>query len=407
MPVEVEMILNNDLLTFPLSNIATTGEILRRPQTAEYKGMKISIRPGGIVSIRGSLHKLREGGTNYKDFTLNDIREIVRKLTETFEFDPEQTFINFVEVGINLPLNYSPSDLIKTAVMYRNAPFETLRTDGKGFGKVCETQRFDIKIYDKSLQYGLPEHLLRFEVKVKRTEFLKKYGINNLTLADLTRSDFYPAFLQILLDTLDEVLFYDPNLKPQEIETQKDRELVLQGRYPEFWKTLPRTTKKRKLERFIELTGGTTIKSEIATLIKQKWNKLTDCTSQLEDEKTEQINHLQKGNEKIKTEQINTKVNGYSVPACPITDLQMHNQKSGSKYLTTLGIKWYQVNDNETYSKILLSILTEKWKSKHENAPEKIWIGEIAHQIRNKFYNPGNNAKRVSGTENMYKKCKN
>jgi len=173
LPVSAEKVLNNSLLIFPLSNVATTGEILNRPQTAEYRGIKISVRPGGQVSMRGSLHKYHEGGTNYRHFNLNDIREVVRELSETFEFEPAKAFLNFVEVGVNIPLEYSPSELIKTAVMYRNSPFHPLRVDGKGFGKVCETQRFDIKVYDKSLQYGLPGHLLRYEIKVKRTEFQK------------------------------------------------------------------------------------------------------------------------------------------------------------------------------------------------------------------------------------------
>lgn len=54
--------------------------------------------------------------------------------------------------------------------------------DEKGSGKVCETQRFDLKIYDKSLQYSLPGHLLRYEIKIKRIEFFKQYSINALVL---------------------------------------------------------------------------------------------------------------------------------------------------------------------------------------------------------------------------------
>jgi hypothetical protein len=405
LPVPTEKVMNNSLLTFPLSNVATTGEVLNRPQTAEYRGIKISVRPGGQVSMRGSLHKYHEGGTNYRDFSVNDIQSIVRELAKTFEFDPAKTVINFVEIGVNIPLLYSPSDLIRTAIMYRNSPFRQLRVDGKGFGKVCETQRFDIKIYDKSLQYNLHGHLLRYEVKVKRTEFLKQYGIGSLTLADLTRSDVYPTFLQMLVDTLSGILFYDPQIDPEAIEPQKDRELLLQGRYPDYWQNLPRTTKKRKLERFIELSEGDKIRAELTTKIKTKWNELTTFQLQPKIEKTEQINHLQNDPEKVKTEQINTKVNCYLVPVCPITGLSLSPQIKGSKYLTQSGINWYRTSEPETYQNKLETLLTGKWKNKHRGESIEIWVKEIAHQIRNQYYNPHNNPR--NNTKRSYRHIEN
>ncbi len=391
LPVLAEKVLNNDLLTFPLSNVATTGEVLNRPQTAEYKGIKISVRPGGQVSMRGSLHKYHEGGTNCRDFTINDIREVVRDLSQTFEFEPAKAFLNFVETGVNVPLLYSPSELIKTVVMYRNSPFQPLRVDGKGCGKVCETQRFDLKIYDKSLQYSLQNHLLRYEVKVKRTECLKQYGINSLTLADLTRPDIYPALLQILVDTLNGVLLYDPQIDPEAIEPQKDRELLLQGRYPEYWQNLDKFQRSRKRKRFEELSGSEKIKTELVKKINEKCNLLTTFQPNPEIAKVQPFNHLQNKPEKVKMQPFNPKVTCYLVANCPITNLPLTHQLPGSKYLTSTGVQWYRKNEPETYQNKLEILLTEKWKAKHQGDPVNVCVGEIAHQIRNKFYNPGNN----------------
>ena len=405
LPVDAEKVLNNDLLTFPLSNVATTGEVLNRPQTAEYRGLKISVRPGGQVSLRGSLHKCWEDGTNYKDFTLNDIKHVVRELAKTFEFDPAKAVINFVEIGVNIPLDYCPSDLIRTTVMYRNTPFLPLRVDGKGSGKVCETQRFDLKIYDKSLQYSLPGHLLRYEVKIKRTEFFRTYGINALVLADLTKQDIYPQFLKILTDILNGILFYDPQIDPDKITNPKDRELFIEGRYPEYWKNLPRQRKNEKIKRFSELAGSGKIKSELTEKIKTKWNELTTfshrpgigkpdkLTTLHIDPETEnpgQVNHFPGTVKKGKTGQINPKVTCYFV-RCPITNLPLTHQKQGSKYLTSSGINWYRKNEPETYQNKLKTVLTEKWETKHQGDPVNVWVDEIAHQIRNKYFNPGNN----------------
>jgi hypothetical protein len=42
--VNVEKLLNNERLTFPLSNIATTGEVLNRAQVAHYEKLQFVIK---------------------------------------------------------------------------------------------------------------------------------------------------------------------------------------------------------------------------------------------------------------------------------------------------------------------------------------------------------------------------
>lgn len=401
--IEAETVLNNELLIFPLSNVATTGEILKRAQKARFRGMDVSIHPTGEIKLSGSLHKYWEGGTNFNDYSLENIRKTINGLAEEIKFNPEKVQIRFIEIGVNIPLDYSPTDLIKTAVMYRNTPFQQMRVTGKGFGRVCENQRFDIKIYDKSLQYGLPYHLMRFEIKVKKVVFLKRYRIGTMTLADLTRNEYYAAFKTMLIDILNGILFFDPKINPEQIELKKDRELVLQGRYSEYWQNLTSSTRGRQRERFIELTNGEVIKGEIETRILEKWNELTTCneieqgqklqqSNHLQDEneqtKTGQSNHLHNESEKVKTGQSNPYVIGYFVPRCPITGLSLTYQKKGTKYLTSSGIRWYQKNEPETYRARLETLLSEKWKSRNENSSFNVWVNEISHQIRNKFYNP-------------------
>jgi len=97
----------------------------------------------------------------------------------------------------------------------------------------------------------------------------------------------------------------------------------------------------------------------------------------------------------------NAKVNCYLVATCPITNLPLTHQRPGSKYLTSTGVQWYRKNEPETYQKKLEPLLTEKWKNKHQGDPENIWLKEIAHQIRNKYYNPGNNPR--NNTKRSYR----
>ena len=124
---------------------------MNRAQVAHWQGYQFIVR-GEKVSFKGSPHKHFEGGTNYRDFHLKEIQATIKRLAETFQFDPQQAVINFMEVGINIPLQIDPTKLIKTLVVYRNNQFEPLKVEGKGFGRICETQQFIIKDYNKSLQ---------------------------------------------------------------------------------------------------------------------------------------------------------------------------------------------------------------------------------------------------------------
>ncbi len=385
LPVKTVEILNNDRLTFPLSNVATTGEIMNRSQVAHWQELQFVVR-GNKVSLKGSLHKHFEGGTNYRDFHLTDIKATIEKLAETFQFDPQQAAINFIEVGVNIPLNNDPTEIIKTLVIYRNNPFTPLHVKGKGFGRKCETQQFTIKVYNKSLQYGLIEPLMRFEVKIKRIEFLKRFGITGITLSDLKEPEIYPAFKKILLDILNGILLFDPKTNPDKLTTLQDRELFLQGRFPEFWQELPRQRKNEKIKKFGELAGTKEIKKQLEKFISEKWDNLTN---------PDKLTTLKMEPEKQKTGQINPTINGYLVTNCIVTNLPIKNPAPGKKYLTYSDIKWYCENGYGIYQKKLESKLTRKWKTRHFGEPLEKWFEEIAHKIRcnlsNTRRNPTNN----------------
>jgi len=396
LPLLAEKVLINNLLTFPLSNVATTGEMLNRVQIAHYNDLKISIK-GEKVGLRGSLHKYHEGGTNYRDFDLLDIKNVVSELSEKFDFDPGKSLINFIEIGVNIPLDYAPTELIKGLVVYRNTEFETLPTEGKGYGRKCETQRFIIKVYDKSLQYELPYNLLRFEVKVIRMQHLLRYGIDNLTLADLTRPDLYPKLKQMLLDTVSGILLFDPTITPNSFTNPKDRALFIEGRYPEYWQNMDKFKRNRELKRFTELAGTKKVKANLAKLIEGKCNQLTT----FHREETQPINHFSENIESNKMQPINPIINSYLVALCTVTSLPIHNQRLGSIYLSSKGVRWYYENEPEVYQTKLETLLTDKWKSKHLDKSKQYYFNEVYHQIRNHANNPHNNPR--NNTKKSYR----
>lgn len=415
--IDVENLLNNERLMFPLSNVATTGEMLNRWQVSQYKGLTFKVK-SSIVRLEFSPHKYYEGGkTNFCDFHLNNIQDVISEISATFDFEPEKSVLNFIEIGVNIRTDVDPNKLIDCFVCYLNKPFEQLKTKGKGYGRICSKQQFDIKVYNKSLQNDLDYHLLRFEVKVKKMEFLKRYGIKSLTLADLTTQEFYADFKKMLLDVFKGILMFNPEITPDDFINQKDRELFIEGRYAKFWQDLERTKRHRQIKRFAELAGCNKIKNELQNLILEKCNELTTCNKIRVPKKLQQNNRFQLLNKNNNLQQNNRfqesdknndlqrnnlSINCYNVAYCSVTGLQIYNQRPGTKYLSVRSIQWYYENKPETYKNQLEILLTQKWLTKHRGEPMKNYFAEIYHQIRNKDRNPKNNPR--NNTKNSYRK---
>ncbi|MBP7507252.1 MAG: hypothetical protein KA807_05500 [Prolixibacteraceae bacterium] len=409
LPVSVREILAHEKLTFPMSNVATTGEILNRSQVAHYGKMEFVVK-GRYVKLRGSLHEHAQGGTNYNDFTFPDIQREIEELVNTFHFDPKEAHLNFIEVGVNIVVSTDPTTLIKNFLLYRNKEFKTLPVTGKGYGRKYESQQMMIKVYNKSLQNELPYHLLRFEVKIKRMEFLKKYGINSLTMDDLRRPDVYPKLLKMLLVVFNRIFLFNPELDMDSIHNSKDRELVMQGRFPEYWSELPRQRKLEQIKRFQELTGTNNLKKELAHLISEKWNqlmfpdKLTTLQTNHDVINTDKLTTLMVKQEpsepdilttfkkiqfigsKDKIGQINTTINGYS-HTCPVTKVDISMQNKGSRFLSTTGLRWLKDNNPEQYQNILKGFLPNHGIKVIHTKYEKDEITHIAKQIRNQYHN--------------------
>ena len=384
-------ILNKDCLTFPLSNIATTGEVLNRWQVAQYNGLTFKVK-GNNVRLEFSPHKYFEGGkTNFRDFHLNDIQDVISEISTTFEFDPEKSVLNFIEIGVNVRTDVDPNKIINCFVCYKNLPFKLLDVNGKGKGMICNSQQFDIKIYNKGLQFGLDYYLLRFEVKVKRMKFLEQYGIISLTLADLANVDNYPKFKMLLLEVANGILMYDPEITPDKFKNQKERELFIEGRYAKYWQNLERTKRHRLMKRFAEMAGSDNIKNKLRHLILEKCNELTTCRKNTAIKKVQRNNRFQESDKKKKLQRNNLSINCYNVAYCIVTGLRQHNQQPGAKYLSPKSIQWYIENEPETYENKLKILLTKKWLDKHHGEPIENHFTEISHQIRNRDRNPMNN----------------
>jgi len=155
--------------------------------------------------IKGSIHKWYNiqrnlDGHNHNDFTFSDIVNAIDMLTQVT--GSEEMFISRLEFGFNIETTLCLDDVIKNSFLfYKNNTHKELKTfDGKGLLKKFETSKYDFKVYDKGLQYGLNNEkisTIRIEIVYKTSSELKKLKIR--CLSDLkNKSKLRGVFLDFL-----------------------------------------------------------------------------------------------------------------------------------------------------------------------------------------------------------------
>jgi hypothetical protein len=200
---------------------------------AEYFGLKFKIKHQK-VRLQGSLHKYRNAGRhNYDDFTAQDVGKVVQELSERCEIDTAQTELNNVEFGVNVVLPFGVSLVLDNLIVYKGKPFQEVEEDGMSYYQ-CKKAHFIIKIYDKGLQYKLPDNVLRFEVKVLKMQYLKSKGVKLRYFSDLLNRGIYEPLGNILTETFESILFADNRLNERKLNS-KESKTYLRGNNPKTW----------------------------------------------------------------------------------------------------------------------------------------------------------------------------
>ncbi|MDY6024667.1 hypothetical protein [Bergeyella zoohelcum] len=185
---------------------------------------------------------------NGNDFSVNDciktLTDILHlfgiKDTEFSEFKP----VN-LEFGVNITPHQDTRQIIDGVTYYKKTKFIHSRTKGGDleYSKISDaTSEKQIKIYAKGLQchevLHTPEidaNTLRYEIKSKRSRYLKKLGINNLT--DLLTPKTYTRLSQELINDFNHILILNFNANLDAL-TPKDRGYITRANSVEFWDNL-------------------------------------------------------------------------------------------------------------------------------------------------------------------------
>lgn len=252
------------------------------------------------IYIKGSIHTLHnmlhgKGEQNYNNFTYDQLQYMLQYLANTFGIDLSRARIENLEYGVNIEVPIPSEQIVKDHLIFFDgqSAYRDYEYCGKGQFKEWEFSEYLIKVYAKSLQYKLDEHILRFEKKKKTNRELAKFGITHLI--HLLDKDKLLALRDDLIQTFDNTLIVD-HLSSKRITNLKDKQVFENGINTIFWKRYQlkkqdsetkkewqklqaktRMAKKRfkdKFENVLNKYELDTLKSLIRERIYNKWNEL-------------------------------------------------------------------------------------------------------------------------------------
>jgi hypothetical protein len=160
-------------------------------------------------------------------------------------------------------------------------PYELRQYEGRGLLKRFSLSQYELKIYNKGLQYNLNCNLLRYEIKVNRMDYLLKKGIEIECITDLLKPNVLLQLRQQIELTLDNFLFMDYRINLNEIKNKRERLILTEGSNPNFWNKYREThspkgyQKKVKVFKLLVLKyAPSNLQNEIKELVLAKWDCL-------------------------------------------------------------------------------------------------------------------------------------
>jgi hypothetical protein len=263
-----QKLLTSEYLHFEIKVDNDTGEILHHE--AEYNNLKFKIFPSvWRVQMSGSIHKYWNNGVhNYNDFNVLDVADVLKDLQNKFGIDPKEMRLENIEFGVNVITPYNPNIFLDNLISFKNHPFDRMRVQGAGKGKVATLSQYILKIYNKTLQYGLINNVLRYEIKVTKMKYLNQ---GTIYLSDLLNTRFiFGCFTNLISSFKDLIVTERINKKVLSI---KHRQKFIELNNPRAWEFMTpkqRYVKRPLFESIIEEFGMQKLKSGLYASVKEK-----------------------------------------------------------------------------------------------------------------------------------------
>lgn len=251
---------------------------------ANEKGLTVGY---GYVDIIISPHYHKNNYLhNGNDFTslecINSIESILNYLNIEKRDRIDLQIVN-IEFGFNIIPNTDVKNIIDGLFFYSRKRFIQKYNDIEMF-KISDVTKYkEIKVYAKGLQfinkphYNIDRNTLRFEVRAKKTDKIKTYGLVNV--CDLLNIGIYDRLMIELLKEWDFVLLV--NINPCTVEMKNEDTIFLDKcKNVDFWIEIltekhRNTFAKTKSKYYKILTSSNNLHTEIKAKIIDKINQFT------------------------------------------------------------------------------------------------------------------------------------
>jgi hypothetical protein len=192
-------------------------------------------------------------------------------------------------------------------------------------------------------------------------EYFNKLGVFNLY--ELLKYGL-PNFKDRLLKEWDNILYFDNTINVNEKTTNKYNN-------PNYWSGLIDNGQKSLFNKN---------RKSLNNLIK---NNPKNTKQQLAKKMSNKIDELNIKSTQIDTLYLGSVCTPSKESVCIITGFNISMQRGDSKLLSHTGIKHYKKHNHKLYKQLENLYLTSNWS----NSNDEVRIKEIAHNIRNKYYN--------------------
>lgn len=271
---DTKALLENNLLDFVGTHSISTG-VVGSKRTAKYKGLKFIIDDGGCTLVQGSLHKYwNDGFHNHNSFTFENLQSVLKDLVARFNINLAECVLQNIEAGVNITLPIPVKTVLNNLLFHKCEKFKDASIKGGNF-KEAEHSQYYLKIYDKGLQYKIPENLMRFELKFSKMKKVNEVGV--MTLLDLQNKAIFKPLEGLLLDGWEKVTLFDGTLKTDQLSSYQRKVKVHQWRNADYWLSLKKNQRCRELKTYLQLVRdhSDNMQEMIKGQIADKWRYLT------------------------------------------------------------------------------------------------------------------------------------
>jgi hypothetical protein len=200
--------------------------------------------------IRGNLYEYYTGLKNYKNYGIDEALFAVLQFTIEFQINRKDVEILKLELGINIvtAISFSAKDFISFQLSYKGRRPNFKNFPGGGSMATYWFYQFNIKLYDKGVQFKKGHNLLRYEFEIKNKSYLHRYGI--FSLEDLFNYKKLERLNKVFINTIDHLIIYDTRIQPEQLSAAQ-KKLFLKFGNSTGWNTLmsenPSLYRKKKL----------------------------------------------------------------------------------------------------------------------------------------------------------------